>query len=269
MKSERRHELQHNQLADALGQTAGRVKPYLRLVGGLVVLFAVVGIAYAYITGKEGQRAATGWDEYFEAVNSGDREHLTSISERFAGTSVAPWARIVAADMALMEGCGTLFKNKANARDLLRQAVDSYQTVLNDPRDEMLRQRALFGLGRAHESLATLDDLNKAREDYKKLVKGWPEGVYTPVAKARLADLDKNSTKEFYDWFAKYEPVTAAPPSGKSPEFIEENLEGDIKLPSALDDLDLGDPKGESTEAVPEEKASPPTTESPSQQPEK
>jgi tetratricopeptide (TPR) repeat protein len=242
MKSERRHELQHNQLADSLAATATQVKPYARLIGGLFVLLAVLGVAYAYVNTKNEEQASAGWDQYFEAVSVGDRGQLATVADRFAGTSVAPWARIAAADIALIEGSATLFQDKAKARDLLRQAVDNYQTVLNDPRDEMLKQRALFGLGRAHESLATVEDLDKAREDYKKLIASYPQGVYKQAAEGRLADIDKNSTKEFYDWFAKYEPVKSAAPTGKSPEFIEENLERDIKLPTSLDDIDLGIP---------------------------
>jgi hypothetical protein len=241
MKSERRHELQHNQLADTLGEWAEKLKPYARLIGGLVVLLVVLSVAYAYVAGKTGGKVAAGWDEYFEAIDANDRGRLLEVAEKYAGTSVAPWARIVAADMALSDGCFQLFNNKAEARDLLRQAANNYQTVLGDASDDMLKQRALFGLARAHESLASLEDLNQAREDYKKLLEGWPKGIYAEAAKERLNDLDRRSTKEFYDWFATYEPPKQTSPSGKKPEFLEESLKDDINLPSSLDELNLND----------------------------
>lgn len=244
MKSERRHELQHNALADTIGDWTVKLKPFARMIAGAVVLLFVLGIAVAWVTGQSERKVAEGWDEYYDAVNSADRTRLTEIAEKFAGTSVAPWARIVAADIALNEGTGQLFSNKTQGRELLRQAVDNYQTVFAEGFDETLKQRALFGLGRAHESLAGLEDLEKARSDYKKLAEGWPAGVYSAAAKGRLADLERSSTKQFYDWFAKYEPPKASSPSGKRPEFIEESLDKtDVELPSALDDLKVDGPK--------------------------
>lgn len=243
MKSERRHELQHNQLADALAEASVKVKPYSRTIGGVAVILCVLLLAYTYVSGKGAQKSAVGWDEYFEAVNANDRERLTEVAEKYAGTSVAPWARIVAADMGLSEGCSSLFNQKAKAREMLRQAVNNYQTVFGEATDDTLKQRALYGLGRGHEALASVEDLKKAREDYKKLLEGWPEGVYSVAAKQRLDDLERSSTKEFYDWFAKHEPPKAASPSGKKPEFLEDALDSDVKLPTALDELDLGDPK--------------------------
>jgi hypothetical protein len=244
MKSERRHELQHNALSDALGDWTVKLEPYSRMIAGAVVLLLALGIAVAWVSGKGQRRVADGWDEYFDAVNNLDRPRLTEIAEKYAGTSVAPWARIVAADIALNEGTSQLFSDKTQGRELLRQAVDNYQTVFREGYDETITQRALYGLGRAHESLAGLDDLEKARGDYEKLIKGWPSGVYSTAAKERLADLQQGSTKKFYDWFAKYEPPKAASPSGRKPEFIEESLnKTDVELPSALDELKIDGPK--------------------------
>lgn len=244
MKSERRHELQHNVLADAVGDWATRLQPYGRMITGFVVLLVVLVLVITWVSGNSARRVADGWDEYFDAVNNLDRPRLTEIAETYAGTSVAPWARIVAADIALNEGISQLFSNKTQGRELLRQAVDNYQTVLKTGDDATIKQRALYGLGRAHESLAGVEDLEKARSEYEQLIQGWPAGVFTTAAKDRLADLEQKSTKKFYDWFAKYEPPKAASPSGKRPEFIEESLnKTDVELPSALDDLKIDGPK--------------------------
>ncbi len=242
MKSERRHELQHNQLADTLGRWVVKLKPHAQLIAGVVVLLLVLGLAYAYVNGKSEASAAAGWDQYFEALDANDRGRLTEITEKFPGTSVAIWSRVVAADMALSDGCLALFSNKAEGRDLLRQAINNYQTVLNETTDDTLTQRALYGLGRGHEALASLDDLKKARADYQKLFDGWPDGVYAEVAKQRLRDLARPATKEFYDWFARHEPPAKVSPSGKKPEFLEESLNQDIRLPSAFDDLRIDGP---------------------------
>lgn len=244
MKSERRHELQHNALADAIGDWTVRLQPYTRLITGLLVLVVVLGVAATWVSGSSQRKAAEGWDEYFDAVNSLDRSRLIEISEKYAGTSVAPWARIVAADLALNEGVQKLFSNKTQGRELLRQAVDNYQTLVSRRGDATLEQRALYGLGRAHESLAGVEDLQKARDDYQQLLEGWPTGVYAAAAKRRLADLNETPTKKFYDWFAKYEPPKTSSPSGKQPKFLEESLDKtDVDLPSALDDVKVDGPK--------------------------
>jgi tetratricopeptide (TPR) repeat protein len=246
MKSDRRHELQHNQLADAVEQWIEKARPYSRLLVGLVVLLAAVAVTFSYVSGKGKERISAGWDEYFEAVNGGDRVRLGEIAEKYAGTPVAPWARVVSADLALAEGCAKLFNEKAEARELLQHAVDNYQSVLSDDSDSALKQRALFGLGRAHEALGSLENLTKAREDYQKLITDFPDGIYTVAAKNRLADLDRTSTKQFYDWFAKYEPPRAKSALGKKPEFLEQSLDStDLKLPSAVDDFDPTKPRKE------------------------
>ena len=261
MKSDRRHQLQHNQLADAIGDWTVKLKPYARLIGGLIVLLVVAVVAYGYVTARNQEQIVIGWDEYLEAFDSQDRERLLQVAQKYDGTSVAPVARIAAADLALSEGCQRLFRNKANARDTLGQAVDNYQTVLRIAQDEVYKQRALFGLGRAHEALGSLEDLNKAREDYKKLIADFPKGVYRETAETRLADIDRSSTKEFYDWFAKYQPPMQSSPSGKKPEFLEETLDGDLKGPTMLDELNLGSPKTESAEQGLDDLDLPSTTE--------
>ena len=48
--------------------------------------------------------------------------------------------------------------------------------------------------------------LDKAKEEYERLKTKWPTGVYVAVANQRLDDLNKQSTKEFYDWFVVNEP---------------------------------------------------------------
>jgi tetratricopeptide (TPR) repeat protein len=266
MKSERRHELQHNELADALETVGERLKPYLRVVGGIAVVGLVAILISTYVSAQSAKRNAAGWDEYFEALNGGDRERLAQLAEKYAGTPVAPWARVTAADIGLGEGCTRLFRERSLAKEALQQAASNYQTVLEETSEATLRQRALFGLARSYEAL---DQLPKARETYRKLIDSFPEGIYIVAAKSRLSDIDRESTKQFYDWFAKYEPPAAASPSGKRPDFLEDTLDKmDLNLPSSLteplikegdtsgvglDELDLPDSPANETEPSTEE----------------
>ena len=135
-------------------------------------------------------------------------------------------------DLQLGDGTNRLFDNKLDARNLLQKAVDRYQTVLSESREADVRQRALWGLGRAHESQG---ELEKAAEDYGKLVKQWPQGVFSDAAAHRQKEIEKLSIREFYDWFAKAEPKR---PETNRPGFSRDSLEEfDLGTPGSGDFL--------------------------------
>ncbi len=52
MKAERRHELQHNELADWLAATAERLRPYSRAILGVTIAAVVLLLAYYLITSR-------------------------------------------------------------------------------------------------------------------------------------------------------------------------------------------------------------------------
>jgi hypothetical protein len=240
MKTERRHELKTNQLADSLAHWIEAVKPYSRVGLGLVVAAVALIFAWGYLSAQNSRRDADGWQEYFDAFNSRDLlDTLSETSERYAGTPAGQWSRLVLADIQLNDGTNRLFVEKKTARDELRQAAEKYESILIETRQPMQLQRATFGLARAHETMGMLD---KAREEYRSIEKQWPDSPYVQSAQKRAKDLDQQSTKEFYDWFAKYEP--ARPMSkepgtpGAKPNFLDDSSLDDkgLKLPSVIDD---------------------------------
>jgi hypothetical protein len=264
MKTERRHELQTNVLADSLARWIDKAKPYSR--AALAVLIALVAgvFVWGYQSAQGVRRQSEGWSEYYDAMMTRDpRERLGDIAERYAGTSVAHWARVVLADIQLDDGTNRLFTDRAGAREELQNALEDYQAILRDSDDPMLTQRATFGLARAREGLAK--DLIKAREEYRSIATKWPDSPYAAPAEARAKDLDRMATKSFYDWFAKYEPprpMAKEPGSpGVRPDFMKDTLdEGGLKLPSLLDSNpsdsgspppDLGIPAADDTPAEP------------------
>jgi hypothetical protein len=240
MKTERRHELQTNVLADSLSRWIEAAKPYSRAaVAALVALVAGI-FAWSYYTSQARHREADGWSEYYDAFNTRDpREGLSDVVERYPGTNVARWARVVLADIQLDDGTNRLFVDKAAGREELRKTIDAYQAVLLESDEPALGARATFGIARAREALS--QDLAKARDEYRSLVKRWPDSPYAAPAKARADDLDRAETKQFYDWFAKYEkPRTMSNQPGTPgarPDFLKDPLDpGGLKMPSILDD---------------------------------
>jgi len=236
MKTERRHELERNQLSDSLGHGIEVVRPYTRLIVGGVVAVVMLLFAWMYHNSQNRRAEAQGWEQYFQATADSmniDAKSLADASERYPGTPVAQWSRIVLADTQLAQGASLLFQNKSEGQEKLKEAIDNYRSLIAESATRPVMERAQFGLARAHESLGELD---QAREEYGALVKQSPDSPFVQVAKDRAEDLARGNTHDFYDWFAKYEPQKPQPRSpglpGKRPDF-NDPLEGmDIDTPS-------------------------------------
>ena len=235
MKTERRHELQTNVLAVTLAHWIEAAKPYSKAGLALIIAAVVIVFATLYLSAQNKTHVAEGWQEYFDSTTSPSAaERLADISARYAGTSVAQWARLSLADMELNRGTSLVLNDKKEARDELRKATNDYQTLLAESRDPTILERATFGLARAHEAMGELD---KARTEYLSIAKQWPDSVFAGTATARAEDLDRPATKEFYDWVAKYEPprpLSGEPGlPGVRPEFLKDSLEEGVQSPGA------------------------------------
>lgn len=235
MKTERRHELQTNELADTLGTFISRVRPYSRLIAAGLVAIVMLLAAVGYVKAKSTARESVGWEQFFQGFFEQDEERLVSTAEGYNGTTAAIWARLTMADINLYDGSARLMTDKAGAKDLLLQAGTNYRTVLNEAKQDLVLQRAHLGLGRTYEAQNQLD---QARREYGTLIKQWPDTALAQVARDRTANLDRPATKHFYDWLAKYSPprqVSQPGTPGKKPSFDIENVNpNDVKLPSVL-----------------------------------
>jgi tetratricopeptide (TPR) repeat protein len=225
MKSERRHELEHNVLANWLGGTIEQIKPYAStiLLAVLAGLLAVVLVRWWY--GNSLAKGASAWDAYYAAFEDPNAsEEFDKVAELYPRSKVAEWATVTGADVRLQYGCNQLFTNRSIANQELTKAVNGYLKVLEQASDVTVRERATFGLARAKEAQG---DLDEALKSYKEVVKQWPNGAYKQAAQHRIDDLERKSTKEFYDTFAKANPkppATEGAASGTGPEFNEKSL---------------------------------------------
>jgi predicted negative regulator of RcsB-dependent stress response len=234
MKTERRHELATNALADWLGERIEALKPYSAAVSASAVAVLVLAFATVFWYQKREASAARAWEGYFTALDEQDpekiRTRLVQVSEDYAQSSAGLWSRLSLADAQLERGIEALFQDRAGARKALEEAIDDYQAVLQaSPNDSLLAERATFGLAQAYESK---DELDSARQKYRELLDRWPEGAFSAMAKDRLADLDRKTTKEFYDWFAKQSPKVKVPLGpgipGEKPPFDLDKLPDQI-----------------------------------------
>jgi len=207
MKTVRRHELQTNTLADWTGKAIEDARPYGKIIGGTILAVVVLVIAFLVMTNRSQEGQAKAWSAYFSAANSQEPDELESVVGSQAGTSPGRWAALLLADRQLSEGLSQLLVDQAASTEALRNAVENYKLAAEEPHD-LVRQRAYLGLAKAHESLRELDP---ARAEYRRLIEEWPDGVFSEMAQERLADLDSDSTKRFYDWLADQKAI---PPAG-------------------------------------------------------
>ena len=269
MKSERRHELQHNDLLTWVNGIVESVKPYSTLILLLLVAVTVVGGGWRWWSRRAAAESAYAWDDLFNAMNSRSPADVNEVAELRPGSNVAQWAAVVAGDMYLSVGCQELFQSKATAAQELRKAVDSYLSVLKESRSSVLRQRATFGLARAYESLAgtrqSEGELDKAIQHYGEVIENWPDGAYAEAARRRLEDLERQSTKEFYDKLALHDPQPAysdQPGPGRDPlKFDPDMLDaGKVEdfskaLGIDLDEMDSGEKESSDESAATEDDA--------------
>ncbi len=237
MKTERRHELQTNVLATTLAHWTEAARPYGRaMLAGILALIVAI-IVWGYVATQNSRQVAEGWNDYFMAVSVRDEQRLQDVAEQFAGTVVADWARLTLADWELDNGTNRLLVDRTLAREQLRDAADKYSALLLSAGSGTIAERATYGLARAHEAAG---ELEKARSEYRSLAQKWPDSPFAATSEARAKDLETQSTKQFYDWLAKYEPprsLSQEPGTpGARPDFLKEPDAGTLQLPSSLGD---------------------------------
>ncbi len=208
MKTERRHELQHNALADWLADQIERLRPYSRLALGILVAAVVAVGLYGYLANQTERRSEEGWQSYYTAIEAirakGDVDPLSQLatSPEFATSAVGYWAMLRLADYHLEEGITQLFNDRPAANATLHSALDEYTRVSKQTKFPALTERATLGVARVHESL---NELDKARSAYE-VVASKQGSPFAADAQARLNDLQQDPTRRFYDWFFAVTP---------------------------------------------------------------
>lgn len=228
MKTERRHELQSNELADFLTDVGEKAKPYAKGLLGVALAALVILAAYFYLSQRARSEEAESWNEAWQAIDTRNDELLREVIKKYPNKPAALWSQLVLADDELSRGVTGLFSQRSAGRDLLSSAADDYKYVAEHSTLPLVREQALFGLGRAEESL---NELGKARDAYESVAKSYPNGPYAKQAEQRLTQLNRDSAKVFYDWFAAAELPTNAGKSGLFPGAFDDTGPTEKSLP--------------------------------------
>lgn len=191
MKTERRHDLQTNELAKELSRWIERIKPYSKAVGGVIIAAAVIVAVAAFLTTRTSKTEAAAWDAYIEATSGGSQnlDALEAVAVEYGGTSVEHWAVLAQADAQLQIGSRMLFHDKKEAKRYLHDAADAYVKLAAVNNQVLIVERATFGLARAYEALG---DLKAAGEQYLNV-----KGAFREMAEQRAEVLERDDVKDF------------------------------------------------------------------------
>lgn len=252
MKTERRHELLNNQLASWLTGYVETVKPYARPVVGMLGIGLIAFIAYVFLSNRSNASRSEGWQEYYEAMGTGDEDHLLDVAQRHASSEVGLWALRAVADGKLAMGSRMQFDDRNLANRLLTEAQTYYKEVLNKASEPLLQRQALFGLARSCEAL---NDLLNAEKHFAALQEKWPSNALGQQADQALKRVRRQET--FYAWLFDQKPKPSttlmgerqiqfgeqpASPDDADLDFLGE--EGDL----LFSDEDVAEPSSESLE---------------------
>lgn len=237
MKSERRHELQQNELAAYLGRLNRSIEPYSKLIAVLLAVVIIGGIAIGLYNNNASEQRSDATLQLIQASGSGDPEVLAKVGDDFPETAAGAWARLYQANEYLADGMRLLYTGGA-AEDMLDQAIDAFNQAIAMSDNRLLTSRAYFGIARAEESLGEID---AAIEAYEKTIAVNESEAMVKRAQARIDSLSSPETKQFLAWFDEQD-FSPADPS------LPPSLPSGTALPE-LPDLTLPDLGGASDEA--------------------
>ncbi len=238
MKTERRHELQTNELADWLGKQIAGIRPYSKTILGVVVLIVAAIVALMLSLTQRSRNVAGGWQAYYDATVARNAEKLSEIAKDYEGTTAGLWATQSAGDAYLMQGTSLLHIDRDDAADRLNKARAAYQQVIDQTYDDLLKPRALIGLAQCYEAR---NEVEEAEKQYNRVIEGWPETSLAKLAKERRDLLAQASTREFLNWFDDQEPQL--PPVSGTPGAADP-FGGMVPGSENVDDVGAGLPFG-------------------------
>ncbi|MDZ4657061.1 MAG: hypothetical protein SH868_05720 [Bythopirellula sp.] len=224
MKSERRHDLETNQLAVQVQDLLDRAKPY----ASQIALVIVGLIALAYIGSMWGSASSSteqsAWDEFTLASYSTDPDlnsmKLLAENEEYTGTSVPEWAYLAWSDRQVLLASQSYLTDRTTTNKRLEQVLPLYQALDKDSDNSQIQDRARFGMAQVLEMQGKVEE---ARAAYARV-----KGDLSALADDRAEQLDSPEVKAACDWLATAElpkrevPSTSGAALGTRPNFDAE-----------------------------------------------
>jgi hypothetical protein len=218
MKSERRHELQHNDLAEWSIRTYESILPYRLSILGVALLLVVGIVAWQIWHGHSVNQANDAWNavEIPQAIVQFPAAQMSPVyafpayagemakqSEAYPGTPAGDWAGVLTADSCLFLGQVQIVGGRDAALKYLEEAGNRYQKSLTTSAGPLANERAMFGKARILETAGKLPEATAA---YQELNKEFPQGTYKAIADQRIEQLGKPEAAELYKAIAEFKP---------------------------------------------------------------
>ena len=132
MKRERRHELQHNDLAEWIVTAYGRIEPYRNVILVVAVLTVVLGVGFSFWHSHNVAQAAEAWNSLGVPVfqpNFVDGQTTMNLMDAaiksHPDAPVAEWAKVFEGNTFLLLGSNQILADKKRGVELLTQAQTS------------------------------------------------------------------------------------------------------------------------------------------------
>ena len=198
MSSQRRHELQENELASALARLNEKIEPYSKPIAIVLVILIVGFFGWGLYSARLSDNRSDATLELLEGSATGNTELLSTVSAKYPGTAAAAWAYLYQGGEKMAAGIQSLFNSPDEAEDLLTEASVAFENALAAGDDPVLLSRAYFGLASIAESRG---DAEAAIGYYESAMAAGESEAMASEAQSRIQRLSQPQTEAFLAWF--------------------------------------------------------------------
>jgi predicted negative regulator of RcsB-dependent stress response len=229
--NQRKQELEHNELADALGDQIERVKPYVLKIGIALAVIAVITIGVYWFMSSLNRKQVDSWAAKIFATQVVDTDRQAQRLESVWKNHEPPasfWALLDAGYYEMLEGNDSYIQDNAKARSQLKSAKEKFEQILEDADSDltMLRNKAAYLLAYAHESLGEFADAEKKYREFLDMAEDSPMKELGELGLARVTDpKSKEMFNQYVNWKAKVAPADPVISSRPDISFPESMLE--------------------------------------------
>lgn len=230
MNSERRHELQENELASVIDRINAKIEPYSKPIAAIVAIAFIGLLGWGFYSSLQAEHRSDATYQLIEGSVRGDSETLATVAATYPDTPMAAWARLYQGSQKMGAGINALFTSRDEAEELLNEASSAYEEALSLSDDTLIQSRAHYGLARIAESLGKTDE---AIAHYEATMDAGESVEMMTESQQRIKLLSKPAAKNFLAWFDEQDFTTADPS-------LPPSLPSDQMLPD-LPDLNFPD----------------------------
>lgn len=218
--NQRKQELEHNELADAIGEQLEKIKPYIAKIGIAIAILAAATIGIYWWRSSANAGLSESWAAKIFASQVVEMERDPKPLETVWKTHEPPasfWAMLDAGYFELASGNDSYIKDNSSARTQLKSAKKKFEQILKeaDSKHADLRLKARYLLAYTHESLGEFKD---AKKEYKAVIDSEYNQAFKELAEQGLSRVNDPKTIEMFDKYVNWTPPVAPPANLQRPD---------------------------------------------------